>query len=305
MEQTPTNESLEKVLKFLGIEANFESLENVEEDNDLNIEEDLGEFNAFLTLPDEEFKPLSELFFNELQLALNDSTTRYLLLTTIRNEGIDIPRIREQVGEAHELIDNLEDFSDLKKDFLHRLTNMVTTFVESGSIIGNEIINLYIELMSDEVKMPSYANEGDSGMDVYALDDFTINPGESMLIPTGLKVAIPNGYELQVRPKSGLSAKSSLRIANSPGTIDALYRDEVKVIVENNAAPIKDIDYSFDKNGKIIINSILHGAPIYISKGQKFAQIVLMKVPKATFTKVSSILNIEGNRGGGFGSTGL
>ena len=304
MEQTRNPEGLDSIFKFLGIDPAF-SLAPTDLDEDYEVTGESDDFNSFLALPDEDFKPLSEIFLAEFRVALADSSVRYLLTTSLQNNGMNISTLRDEVKTTMEAIDSLENFSDIKKDFLRTMLVMIFNLIESSNAEGNEIVNLFVETMADEVQIPVYAREGDSGMDVCALDDFTIDPGKSILIPTGLKVGIPNGYELQVRPKSGLSAKSSLRIANSPGTIDSLYRDEVKVIVENNASPIADIDYEFDKNGKIIINSILHGSPIYISKGQKFAQLVLMKVPKAMFTKVSSILNIEGNRGGGFGSTGV
>ena len=125
-----------------------------------------------------------------------------------------------------------------------------------------------------------------------------------MLIPTGIKVAIPEGYEIQVRPKSGRALKTKLRVANTPGTIDTGYRDEVKVIIENVEPPIKDIAYHFE-NGKVIIDSILHGMPFTIGKGEKFAQLVLNKIEKANFYKVEDINLFEGDRGGGFGSSGL
>ena len=133
----------------------------------------------------------------------------------------------------------------------------------------------------------------------------TINPGETKLIPTGIKVAIPRGYELQVRPKSGRALKTKLRVANTPGTIDCGYRDEVGVIIENIDSPIKDITYDFDEKGNIIIKSILHGSPYYIEKGTKFAQLVLNEVPTASFMQVEDIHEIEGDRNGGFGSSGL
>jgi dUTP pyrophosphatase len=153
--------------------------------------------------------------------------------------------------------------------------------------------------------MPQYANATDSGMDVYALEDYTINPGETLLVPTGIKMAIPAGYEIQVRPKSGRALKTKLRVANTPGTVDAGYRDEIKVIIENVESPIKAIDYEFDENGKPVINSILHGSAYHIGEGEKFCQLVLMEVPKAALYRVESVSEIGENRGGGFGSSGL
>jgi dUTP pyrophosphatase len=153
--------------------------------------------------------------------------------------------------------------------------------------------------------MPQYANTTDSGMDVYALDDITVAPGETVLVPTGVKMAIPVGYEIQVRPKSGRALKTKLRVANTPGTVDAGYRDEIKVIIENIEPPFKDINYTFNDDGSIKINSIVHGSAFTIGKGEKFCQLVLCEVPKAALYVVDSVSEIGENRGGGFGSTGL
>ena len=96
-----------------------------------------------------------------------------------------------------------------------------------------EKVQISIELCHPAAKMPSYARQGDAGMDIYAVEDLVIKPGKTVLVRTGLKVAIPRGYEIQIRPRSGLSLKTPLRVANSPGTIDAGFRDEVCIIMSN------------------------------------------------------------------------
>ena len=152
--------------------------------------------------------------------------------------------------------------------------------------------------------MPTYAHPSDAGMDIYATEDIDILPGETKLLNTGLKVELPLGYELQIRPKSGLSLKTKMRVANSPATIDANYRGEIGVIIDNIEPKIKDITYDFDEQGFPRITSILTGAPLHIEKGQKIAQLVLSEVPKACFYQVDKI-NEETDRGsGGYGSTG-
>jgi dUTPase len=114
-----------------------------------------------------------------------------------------------------------------------------------------------------------------------------------------------------VRPKSGLSAKTKLRVANAPGTVDAGYRDEIGVIIENVEPPIKDITYEpvmNIENGQIDhlqVTSILYGSSYTIGKGQKFAQLVLSEVPKAVLYKVEKVGEIGEDRGGGWGSTGV
>ncbi len=163
-------------------------------------------------------------------------------------------------------------------------------------------VEVFVEVCRDGAILPKYANPGDAGMDVYAAEEVTIMPGETVVVPTGLKLAIPEGYEIQVRPRSGLSLKTPLRIPNSPGTIDSGYRDELGVIVNNssviNENQKSDEKYTLDERGN------KKGAYI-IRKGDRIAQIVLQVVPKMVLTKVGSVKSIGTDRGGGFGSTGV
>ncbi|HAU87047.1 MAG TPA: dUTP diphosphatase [Lachnospiraceae bacterium] len=207
-----------------------------------------------------------------------------------------LPNIKENTAIV------FKEYPDYAKDFIAELINIILVAILEG--YNANVIPLSIELCNPEAKMPTYANKGDAGMDVYALEDYTIKPGETKLIPTGIKVAIPEGYELQVRPKSGRALKTKLRVANTPGTIDSGYRSEVGVIIENIEAPIQNISYHYD-NDRLVIDSILHGKDYYIGKGEKFAQLVLCKVYEASFTQVTDITTVKGDRGGGFGSSGL
>ena len=145
-----------------------------------------------------------------------------------------------------------------------------------------ENVEICVELVYPDVQLPKYSKPGDAGMDVRSTRDIDVKPGETVLIPTGLKMAIPEGYEIQVRPRSGLSLKTPLRVSNSPGTIDAGYRDEICVIMTNTS----------------------QAESFKIAKGERVAQFVLQRVPKAVFKIVDSVANIGENRGGGFGSTG-
>lgn len=132
--------------------------------------------------------------------------------------------------------------------------------------------------------LPVYAKIGDSGMDIRANKAIRIEPKETLLIPTGIFVRIPPGYEIQVRPRSGMSLKTKLRVANSPGTIDSSYTGEICVIAENT-------------HGSVEMN---------ISLGERIAQIVLQEVPMIVWELVDSKDALgETSRGdGGFGSTG-
>lgn len=142
--------------------------------------------------------------------------------------------------------------------------------------------NVPIELCHSNAKLPTYAHETDAGFDIYLPEDFTIKAGEfGKIAKTGLKMAIPYGYELQIRPRSGNSVKTTLRIANAPGTIDSGYRDEIGIICDN----IGTTDLEF-------------------KAGDRIAQGVLSQVPQANFQLIEDITTVAGNRNGGFGSTG-
>ena len=199
----------------------------------------------------------------------------------------------------------LHNLSKTKIDFLTSIIGILHNAFTASEGISKRIVKIPIEKCDDRAKAPTYANTTDSGMDVYALEDITIAPGETKLIPIGIKVALPRGYELQVRPKSGRSLKSKLRIANTPGTIDAGYRDEIGIIVENIEPVISDISYEYDDEGNLKITSIDFGSSHTIGAGEKFAQLVLAEVPKASWLQVDSVAEIGEDRGGGFGSTGL
>lgn len=158
-------------------------------------------------------------------------------------------------------------------------------------------VKVYVEIISEDARLPEYANTYDSGMDVYANEEILVKPLETVLVKTGLKFAIPEGYEIQVRPRSGISLNTPLRIPNSPGTIDAGYRDELGIIVHNISTNDSGDIYTIrDKGNKQGRYKIL--------KGDKICQIVLAEVPRIEFEKVESVKDIGTDRNGGFGSSG-
>ena len=131
-----------------------------------------------------------------------------------------------------------------------------------------------------DLPLPAYATQGSAGMDVVSAEDVTIAPGARHPVATGLAIAIPQGYEIQVRPRSGLAFKHGITVPNTPGTIDSDYRGELKVIMIN------------------------HGAEHFaIARGDRVAQLVLAPVVQAAWDEVEELDATE--RGaGGFGSTG-
>ena len=268
-------------------------------------EEGIAPIAAILAMPDRDLAMFSEIFLGELEKGMKSSNEALLMAQALNMAGGNIDDLNAAFQELLVEIDKAEELSNVKKDFLKRFFMIIINAISETEGAAKKIIEIPVELMED-AKIPSYARLGDAGLDIYSTEEIEIGPGETKLIHTGLKVAIPRGYELQVRPKSGISLKTKLRVANTPGTIDSGYRDEVCVIIENLEPKIADIDYDFDERGRTVINSILHGKSYTIDKGQKIAQLVLNEIVVANFNKVNSIAEVEGeDRGGGFGSTGL
>tara|TARA_B100001559_G_scaffold303729_1_gene292591 strand:- start:242 stop:682 length:441 start_codon:yes stop_codon:yes gene_type:complete len=145
------------------------------------------------------------------------------------------------------------------------------------------MIKILIKKISDKVSTPKYETSGSSGMDISAYLDspIPIESGEKALIPTGFSLSIPKGFEVQIRPRSGLAAKKNITVLNSPGTIDADYRGEIKVILIN-----------------------LSKEKFIVENGIRIAQMVVCPVVQAKLQEVNELS--ETTRGiGGFGSTGI
>ena len=289
-----TKSDLEQVLKL------FNDVMGTEEDKSFG-----DALTSLFNMDDEKFALISPGILQSFQQSVNNPNDKLGLVQALNANGATAEDLVASFNTISDAIDSIEEISQIKRDFLKSLLAALTNAVNETEGIAKRFVQIPVELCHPDAKIPQYANTSDSGMDVYALDDYTIAPGEIKLIPTGIKFALPPGYEIQVRPKSGRALKTKLRIANTPGTVDAGYRDEIKVIVENIEPPIKDIEYDFDDNGTPIIKSILHGAAHTIGKGEKFCQLVLMEVPKAALYRVEQVGEIGENRGGGFGSTGL
>ena len=289
-----TKSDLEQVLNL------FNDIMGTEEDKSFG-----DALTSLFNMDDEKFALISPGILQSFQQSVNNPNDKLGLVQALNANGATAEDLVASFNTITGAIESIEEISQIKRDFLKSLLATLTNAVNETEGIAKRFVQIPVELCHPDAKIPQYANTSDSGMDVYALDDYTIAPGETKLIPTGIKFALPPGYEIQVRPKSGRALKTKLRIANTPGTVDAGYRDEIKVIVENIEPPIKDIEYDFDDNGTPIIKSILHGAAHTIGKGEKFCQLVLMEVPKAALYRVEQVGEIGENRGGGFGSTGL
>lgn len=145
----------------------------------------------------------------------------------------------------------------------------------------SKTITLKLKKLDEELPTPVYANPGDAGLDLYAAKDVTLQPGQRAMIPTGIAIAIPQGYAGFVQPRSGLAAKQGFSIVNTPGLIDSGYRGEIGVIGLNT-----------DTQSEIIIK-----------RGDRVAQLVIQEVPIVELLEVNELDETE-RSSGGFGSTG-
>lgn len=261
--------------------------------------------SILFNLPDDQFSIFSEQVLQEFEKALRNPDDRLLLQQTLERANIDSKQLFEDSERIVANIETIDDkiLSPIKKDFFKRIMSLQTNALYEVLNEAVKIVNIPIELSSN-AKAPQYAHTGDGAMDVYAIGNYTINPGETILVKTGIKTAIPDGYALLIQPRSGQSLKTKLRVANTPGLIDGGYRDEIGVIIENIESPIENIEYSTDDDGNITITSITHGKPYYIEDGQRIAQMRLVAIPTINWVRVDNILEIGGNRGGGFGHSG-
>ena len=288
------------------VEISEEELQQFYEENQdaIDLIGGLDMFESLMSLEDEEFNTLRPQFLAILTETLNEETAITELRALAISQNYTAETLEREFAIAAEAINNIDFLSETKKDFLKEIYAIVCN--KLSQIIGGtqQIIQIPCEL-EEGVNLPLYAHETDAGLDIYAREEITITPGETKIIGTGIKVAIPEGYAILIQPRSGQSAKTKLRIANTPGLIDAGYRDEIGVIIENIEPPFKDIDYEFDDKGEIHIKSILHGQSYTIAEGQRFAQMRFVQVPKANFIKVESVSEIGEDRKGGFGSTDL
>ncbi|SEG11860.1 deoxyuridine 5'-triphosphate nucleotidohydrolase [Thermomonospora echinospora] len=142
-------------------------------------------------------------------------------------------------------------------------------------------VPVLIRRLDDGLPLPSYAHPGDAGADLFAAVDVELGPGERAVVPTGIAIALPDGYAAFVHPRSGLGARFGVTIVNAPGTVDAGYRGEIKVTLLNT--------------------DLRH--PVRLRRGDRIAQLVVQRVERAAFHEVSALPgSVRGDNG--FGSTG-
>jgi dUTP pyrophosphatase len=176
------------------------------------------------------------------------------------------------------------DEDDEYQKQLEELIGMTYEEMNEDALKAIKTKTLRVELLNDDAKFPEYAYPSDSGFDLFSTEDVILQPFGRALVPTGIKLSIPEEFEIQVRPKSGLAINQGLTVLNTPGTVDSGYNGEIKVIIFNT-------------------NNIT----VSISKGTKIAQAVLCPVVNGKYVNLIQVDKVEdGDRGdNGFGSTGL
>lgn len=201
------------------------------------------------------------------------------------NENID-PSLWAQIQETFNKIKE-DSGVEPEENYIKELEEMFGMSVEEmneGHMTMLKTRSIGVELVHDDAKIPSYAYPSDSGFDLYSTVEINIPAFGRALVPTGLKLSIPDEYEIQVRPKSGLALNQGLTVLNTPGTVDSGYVGEIKVIV-------------FNTNNTTAV----------ISKGMKIAQAVLCPVVNGKYVSFEQVNKVEDKDRGdnGFGSTGI
>ena len=196
------------------------------------------------------------------------------ILNDIQNH---FKKIQEEAGIE------LDENDEYQKE-LEELIGMTYEEMNEDAIKTFKTKTLKVELIDDDAKFPEYAYPSDSGFDLFSTEEVILQPFGRALVPTGIKLSIPDEFEIQVRPKSGLAINQGLTVLNTPGTVDSGYNGEIKVIIFNT-------------------NNI----SVSIPKGTKIAQAVLSPVVNGKYVNLVQVNKVnDGDRGdNGFGSTGL
>jgi dUTP pyrophosphatase len=178
---------------------------------------------------------------------------------------------------------NIDEDDEYQKE-LEELIGMTYEEMNEDAIKTFKTKTLKVELLNSDAKFPEYAYPSDSGFDLYSTVEIILQPFGRALVPTGIKLSIPEEFEIQVRPKSGLAINQGLTVLNTPGTVDSGYNGEIKVIVFNT-----------------------NNTSVTIPKGSKIAQAVLCPVVNGKYVDLVQVNKVsDGDRGdNGFGSTGL
>lgn len=242
-----------------------------------------AQFLALLELPDEQFDAVYPTFKDNFAKVFSTPDFQRQLMSQLAvMPQVDLEDEKRGIKEFMAEIDEDGSLSPNKKDLIHTMFYSTVELIEQLLESGREQVTVKITKLNPDAVIPTYAHPTDCGADISAVETVDIAPHSTVIVKTGIAVGIPAGYEIQVRPRSGLSLKTPLRIANAPGTIDADYRGEVGIIITNT------------------------GDEAYvINKFDKVAQLVIAPTPKIKWQEVATVKDLGSTeRGeGGFGST--
>ena len=205
----------------------------------------------------------------------------------MNNLGIDLdPNIWSEIQRQFEKIKQESGIEpdEQSQDEIESLLGFSFGDMEKEMELSMKTKTINVEVIHDDAILPSYAYPSDSGFDLYSTVEFQLAPFERALVPTGIKLGFSEGYEIQIRPKSGLALKKGLTVLNTPGTVDSGYNGEIMVIVAN-----------------------LSNSWVMIEKGMKVGQAVLCPVVNGKYVRFEQVDSIEDKDRGsnGFGSTGI
>lgn len=258
------------------------------------IQDLLAAFNGLFELTDEELlasKPMieEELYRSftgpEAEAQLNEYFRQCDLMGyTLEEYSQDLETGKNALYEVMVQLKDKYPDSSVKHELIDMVYSLIESFytVVALRITNRKDANIGIELIHPNAKIPTYAHDGDQGADIYAVEDTVIEPHTyGNMVPTGIKMIIPRGWAVAIRPRSGMSKNTPLRISNSPATIDQQYRGEVKILFDN-----------FSDN------------PVEIKAGERIAQFILEKNYHGNYTQVDSVEPDTTRGEGGFGSSG-
>lgn len=261
---------------------------------------------AVLAMPDDAFETVKGSLFDTIKSTFNSPEAKIGFAQMMNQQGLRIEDFSDNLDDLVQAVDEMAaegvELSDSKKDFLKFIFTTFINTMEESNMVSHRVLTIPVEVCRDGAKLPTYATNGSAAMDIYSPAEYTIDPGECIIIPTGLKVNLPIGYALLIQPRSGMSRKTKLRVANTPGLIDSDYHEEIGVIVENTDPPLKD--FEIQQDGEAILQGPLYGSSFTIGKGERFAQMRLVEVPLVNWLPVESLGSFENDHGKGFGSTG-
>lgn len=263
---------------------------------------------AVLAMPDDAFETVKGSLFDTIKSTFNSPEAKIGFAQMMNQQGLRIEDFSDNLDDLVQAVDEMAaegvELSDSKKDFLKFIFTTFINTMEESNMVSHRVLTIPVEVCRDGAKLPTYATNGSAAMDIYSPAEYTIGPGECIIIPTGLKVNLPIGYALLIQPRSGMSRKTKLRVANTPGLIDSDYHEEIGVIVENIDAPIKDAQLGEVPDHDHFDVVPLYGSSFTIGKGERFAQMRLVEVPLVNWLPVESLGSFENDHGKGFGSTG-